>query len=97
MSNLSVKGFIFQSLPFATPVQVYPGLMVTSGIIHYVLNSLHLTIHIRDVCVFLAPIFSGFTAIATFLFTKEVWNERAGLFAACFIAIGELNELDPFK
>ena len=31
--------------------------MVTSGLIHYVLNSLHITIHIRDVCVFLAPIF----------------------------------------
>uniref|UniRef100_A0AC35FRP2 Dolichyl-diphosphooligosaccharide--protein glycotransferase n=1 Tax=Panagrolaimus sp. PS1159 TaxID=55785 RepID=A0AC35FRP2_9BILA len=34
---------------------VYPGLMVTSGAIHYVLNSLNFPIHIRDVCVFLAP------------------------------------------
>ena len=37
--------------------QVYPGLMITSGLIHYVLNSLHITVHIRDVCVFLAPTF----------------------------------------
>ena len=31
--------------------------------------------------------FSGFTAIAAFLLTREVWNARAGLLAACFIAI----------
>lgn len=30
---------------------------------------------------------SGFTAIAAFLLTREVWNSRAGLLAACFIAI----------
>jgi len=69
-------------------MQVYPGLMLTSGLIHYVLNSLHITIDIRNVCVFLAPFFSGLTAIATFLFTREVWNEKAGLLAACCIAIG---------
>ncbi|XP_010781844.1 dolichyl-diphosphooligosaccharide--protein glycosyltransferase subunit STT3B-like, partial [Notothenia coriiceps] len=66
---------------------VYPGLMVTAGLIHYVLNLLHITVHIRDVCVFLAPVFSGLTAISTFLLTKELWNHGAGLLAACFIAI----------
>ncbi|VEL06626.1 unnamed protein product [Protopolystoma xenopodis] len=66
---------------------VYPGLMVTSGLIHAALNALNIPIHIREVCVFLAPIFSGLTAIATYLLTKEVWNEGAGLFAACFISI----------
>lgn len=68
-------------------VQVYPGLMVTAGLIHYVLNLLHITVHIRDVCVFLAPVFSGLTAISTFLLTRELWNQGAGLLAACFIAI----------
>lgn len=63
--------------------------MLTSGLIHYVLDSLHIHIHIRDICVFLAPVFSGLTAIATYLLTKELWNEQAGLFAACFIAIGK--------
>ena len=67
--------------------QVYPGLMVTAGLIHYVLNLLHITVHIRDVCVFLAPVFSGLTAISTFLLTRELWNQGAGLLAACFIAI----------
>ncbi|XP_001641089.2 dolichyl-diphosphooligosaccharide--protein glycosyltransferase subunit STT3B [Nematostella vectensis] len=66
---------------------VYPGLMVTSAAIHWVLNTLNITVHIRDTCVFLAPVFSGLTAIATYLLTKELWNDRAGLFAACFIAI----------
>ncbi|KAI6645644.1 Dolichyl-diphosphooligosaccharide--protein glycosyltransferase subunit STT3B [Oopsacas minuta] len=66
---------------------VYPGLMLTSGLIHYILNSLHITIHIRDVCVFLAPIFSGLTAIAMFLMTREVWSTGAGLLAAACMSI----------
>lgn len=69
------------------PLQVYPGLMVTAGCIHWILNTLHITVHIRDVCVFLAPVFSGLTSISTFLLTKELWNQGAGLLAACFIAI----------
>ncbi|XP_042898648.1 dolichyl-diphosphooligosaccharide--protein glycosyltransferase subunit STT3B [Parasteatoda tepidariorum] len=66
---------------------VYPGLMVTSGTIHYVLSLLNITVHIRDICVFLAPVISGLTAISTYFLTKELWNESSGLFAACFIAI----------
>jgi len=66
---------------------VYPGLMITSGSIHYVLSLLNIPVHIRDVCVFLAPLFSGLTAISTYFLTKELWSEGAGLFAACFIAI----------
>ncbi|KAF7990892.1 hypothetical protein HCN44_000697 [Aphidius gifuensis] len=66
---------------------VYPGLMITSGAIHYVLHSINIPVHIRDICVFLAPIFSGLTSISTYLLTKELWSSGAGLFAACFIAI----------
>jgi len=66
---------------------VYPGLMITSGSIHYVLSLLNIPVHIRDVCVFLAPLFSGLTAISTYFLTKELWSQGAGLFAACFIAI----------
>lgn len=65
----------------------FPGLMIVSGSIHYALQLLNITVHIRDICVFLAPIFSGLTAIATYFLTKELWNEAAGLFAACFVAI----------
>lgn len=66
---------------------VYPGLMITSGFIHFLFHLFHIPVHIREVCVFLAPFFSGMTSVATYLFTKEVWNKGAGLFAACFIAI----------
>merc|ERR1719225_1557884 len=66
---------------------VYPGLMITSGSIHHVLSLLNIPVHIRDVCVFLAPLFSGLTAISTYFLTKELWSQGAGLFAACFIAI----------
>nr|CAB3266667.1 dolichyl-diphosphooligosaccharide--protein glycosyltransferase subunit STT3B-like [Phallusia mammillata] len=66
---------------------IYPGLMVTAGLMHWILNSLHITVHIRDVCVFLAPVFSGFTSIATYFLTKELWDTGAALFAACFIAV----------
>ncbi|KAJ8978982.1 hypothetical protein NQ317_001455 [Molorchus minor] len=66
---------------------VYPGLMLTSGSIHYLLHLLNINVHIRDVCVFLAPVFSGLTAISTYFLTKELWSAGAGLFAACFIAI----------
>lgn len=66
---------------------VYPGLMITSGGIHWLLHLLNIPVHIRDICVFLAPIFSGLTAISTYLLTKELWSKGAGLFAASFIAI----------
>uniref|UniRef100_A0A8C6FIQ6 dolichyl-diphosphooligosaccharide--protein glycotransferase n=1 Tax=Moschus moschiferus TaxID=68415 RepID=A0A8C6FIQ6_MOSMO len=61
--------------------------MITAGLIHWILNALNITVHIRDVCVFLAPTFSGPTSICTFLLTRELWNQGAGLLAACFIAI----------
>ncbi|KAL3835986.1 hypothetical protein ACJMK2_021445 [Sinanodonta woodiana] len=66
---------------------VYPGLMVTSGSIYWILDLLNIPIHIREVCVFLAPLFSGMTALAVYFFTTEIWSAGAGLFAACFIAI----------
>ncbi|CAF0868192.1 unnamed protein product [Adineta steineri] len=66
---------------------VFPGLMVTSGAIHWFFYMINIPIHIREICVFLAPIFSGLTALATYLLTKELWSKRAGLFAAAFIAI----------
>lgn len=65
--------------------------MVTSGLISYVLKFLHITVHIRDICVFLAPLFSGLTCISTFLLTKEIWSKGAGLYAAIFISIGFQN------
>ncbi|KAF8957127.1 oligosaccharyl transferase STT3 subunit [Flammula alnicola] len=66
---------------------VYPGLMVTSGVIYNILHALNLPVDIRNVCVMLAPGFSALTAWATYMFTKEMKDESAGLLAAAFIGI----------
>lgn len=55
---------------------IYPGLMVTSAAIYHTLRWFHITIDIRNVCVFLAPLFSSFTVIVTYLLTKELKVRR---------------------
>jgi Oligosaccharyl transferase STT3 subunit len=42
---------------------IYPGLMVTSWMIYNFLHAVGLPVNIRDVCVMLAPAFSGLTAV----------------------------------
>ncbi|XP_076065049.1 catalytic subunit 3A of the oligosaccharyltransferase complex [Oratosquilla oratoria] len=66
---------------------IYPGLMVTSAAIYHVLNWVHITVDIRNVCVFLAPLFSSFTTIVTYQLTKELKGPGAGLVSAVMIAI----------
>lgn len=62
--------------------------MVTSGVIYHILRLLSLPIDIRNICVLLAPAFSGLTALASYLLTKEVSNSpSAGLLAAVFMGI----------
>ncbi|OCL11937.1 glycosyltransferase family 66 protein [Glonium stellatum] len=67
---------------------LYPGLMVTSGIIYHILRFLTFPVDIRNICVLLAPGFSGLTAFATYLLTSEmVTSPSAGLLAAAFMGI----------
>ena len=67
---------------------IYPGLMVTAGVIHNILNTLNISISVRNMCVFLAPLFAALTAFATYLFTKEVTRRTStGLLAAAFVGI----------
>ncbi|KAK9465145.1 Oligosaccharyl transferase STT3 subunit-domain-containing protein [Lipomyces arxii] len=66
---------------------LYPGLMLTSGLIYKILQFLTLPVDIRNVCVMLAPVFSGLTAYVTYLFTCEMKDEGAGLLAAAFIGV----------
>jgi len=66
---------------------IYPGLMLTSAVLYHVMNFLHISIDVRNVCVFLAPLFSSFTTIVTYLLTKELKNTGAGLVAAAMISI----------
>ncbi|XP_059049263.1 dolichyl-diphosphooligosaccharide--protein glycosyltransferase subunit STT3A [Achroia grisella] len=66
---------------------IYPGLMVTSATLYNIMQFLNITIDIRNVCVFLAPFFSSLTTLVTYLLTKELKDEGAGLVAAAMIAI----------
>lgn len=61
--------------------------MITSTVIYNVLHFINITLEIRNICVFLAPLFSSFTTIITFLLTKELKDTSAGLIAAAMIAI----------
>ncbi|KAH8924920.1 glycosyltransferase family 66 protein [Atractiella rhizophila] len=66
---------------------VYPGLMLTSHLIYNILHFFSLPVDIRNICVLLAPAFSGLTAYSTYLLGKEVGSEGTGLWAALFIGI----------
>lgn len=66
---------------------IYPGLMVTSAILYHFMNFFHVTIDIRNVCVFLAPLFSSLTTLVTYHLTKELKDAGAGLVAAAMISI----------
>ncbi|KAJ8020325.1 Dolichyl-diphosphooligosaccharide--protein glycosyltransferase subunit STT3A [Holothuria leucospilota] len=66
---------------------IYPGLMITSAVIYHVLNFIHITINVRNVCVFLAPLFSSLTTLVTYHLTKELKDPGAGLVAAAMISI----------
>jgi hypothetical protein len=62
--------------------------MVTSGVIYHALRWLSMPVDIRNICVLLAPGFSGLTAISTYLFTSEMsTSPSAGLLAAAFMGI----------
>ena len=67
---------------------LYPGLMVTSGVIYHLLRLLSMPIDIRNICVLLAPACSGLTALASYLITSEMTTSpSAGLLAAVFMGI----------
>lgn len=62
--------------------------MVTSASIKWIADFLTFPVDIRNVCVFLAPLFAGLTSIATYFFAKECTNKsEIGLLAALFISI----------
>jgi dolichyl-diphosphooligosaccharide--protein glycosyltransferase len=62
--------------------------MVTSGAIYHALRWLTFPVDIRNICVLLAPGFSGLTAFASYLLTSEMsTSPSAGLLAAIFMGI----------
>ncbi|KIZ00091.1 dolichyl-diphosphooligosaccharide--protein glycosyltransferase [Monoraphidium neglectum] len=66
---------------------VYPGLIVTAGAMYRFLHALNIPIHVQEVCVFTAPLFSAFCALAAYGLVKECRSEGAGLVAATLVAM----------
>ena len=67
---------------------IFPGIMLTSSMIKWAMDFIAFPLDIRNVCVFLAPVFAGLTAVSTYQLTKQCTNKiEAGLLAAFFIAI----------
>ena len=66
----------------------YPGIMFTSTAIHWICNTFLFPVDIRNICVFLAPVFSALTALTAYFFIKEVTGRNdSGLLTAFLIAI----------
>lgn len=66
---------------------IYPGLMVTSAALYHFLQAINVPVDVRNVCVFLAPLFSSFTTIVTYLLASELRDSASGLVAAAMISI----------
>lgn len=66
----------------------YPGIMFTSAFLQSLFAFFLIPIDIRNVCVFIGPIFASLTSISSFFLTKEVTGRSdSGLLTALFIAI----------
>ncbi|GLI62500.1 hypothetical protein VaNZ11_005155, partial [Volvox africanus] len=66
---------------------VYPGLIFTAGTIYRILHFFHIPIHVQEVCVLTAPLFSAFCALACYGLVSQARSHGAGLLAAFFVAI----------
>jgi len=66
---------------------IYPGLMVTAAVLYHLLHLVNITLEVRHICVFLAPLFSSFTTLVTYHLTRELQDAGAGLAAAAFVSI----------
>ncbi|KAI8469243.1 MAG: Oligosaccharyl transferase STT3 subunit-domain-containing protein [Monoraphidium minutum] len=66
---------------------VYPGLIVTAGAMYRILHFFNIPIHVQEVCVFTAPLFSAFCALSAYGLVKEARSEGAGLVAATLVAM----------
>src|ERR1700712_5151152 len=62
--------------------------MTTAAFIKWTGDLMSFPMEIRNVCVFLAPVFAGITSVSTYFFTKECTNRaETGLLAALFMSI----------
>lgn len=48
------------------------GLIWTAGIMYKALHALNIPVHVQEICVFTAPLFSAFCSLAGYGFMREV-------------------------
>ena len=72
---------------FARQALGMQGLIWTAGLMYKALHALNIPIHVQEVCVFTAPIFSALCSLAAYGFVREVHSSGAGLLAAAFTGI----------
>ena len=66
----------------------YPGIMFTSSAIHWICNTFLFPVDIRNICVFLAPLFASITAITAYFFVKEITGRSDSGLLTVVILIG---------
>lgn len=71
---------------------IYPGLMVTSGLIWNAFRLFNIPVDIRNVCVLLAPGFSGLTAYAAYLLARELGQKTTSKGKGQTKLVGETGE-----
>ncbi|CRH00034.1 oligosaccharyl transferase STT3 subunit, putative [Plasmodium relictum] len=67
---------------------LFPGLMITSFLIYKIFHFLGFLVDVRNICIYIGPIFSFFTCIISYLLTKEIYHfSGASLLSSLFVSI----------
>ncbi|KAH0471785.1 MAG: uncharacterized protein KVP18_002716 [Porospora cf. gigantea A] len=64
---------------------MYPGVMVTAAALHWVLHLVGLPMEVRDVCVFLGPVFACLTALMVYALVRESCGWRSTALLAAYL------------
>ncbi|CRG96214.1 oligosaccharyl transferase STT3 subunit, putative [Plasmodium gallinaceum] len=67
---------------------LFPGLMITSFLIHKIFHFFGFLVDVKNICIYIGPIFSFFTCIISYLLTKEIYHfSGAALLSSLFVSI----------
>ncbi|KOB88569.1 hypothetical protein PFDG_02901 [Plasmodium falciparum Dd2] len=67
---------------------LFPGLMITSFLFYKICHFFGILVSMRNICIYIGPIFSFFTCIISYFLTREIYNfSGAALLSALFVSI----------
>ncbi|WXG46109.1 MAG: STT3 domain-containing protein [Candidatus Atabeyarchaeum deiterrae] len=69
------------------PGTTYPGMVFTAVILHYFVNAIGIHVSTFAVCYYMPVVFGALTPIVVYFLAKELFDSRAGVLAAFFIAV----------